>query len=265
MRKARPCLHYRTIFLSDVHLGTRHSQAEMLLDFLRHTESHHLFLVGDIIDNWALKRSWYWAQSHNDVIQKLLRKARKGTQITYIPGNHDEHFRDFCGQRFGSVAVRMEAVHTTADGKRYLVMHGDKFDGVVLYAKWLAHLGDVAYANAIKVNTVFNRIRRRVGLPYWSLSAFLKNRVKRAVEFVGNFEDAVVRNAREARVDGVVCGHIHTAESREIDGIHYCNDGDWVESCTALVEHADGRLELVDWVRDRTRLLQQAELSSEVA
>ncbi len=226
-----------------------------MLDFLRHTHCEHIFLVGDIIDNWALKRSWYWAQSHNDVIQKLLRKARKGTQITYIPGNHDEHFRDFCGQRFANVAVRMEAVHITADDKRYLVLHGDKFDGVVLYAKWLAHLGDVAYTTAVKANTVFNRVRRTLGLPYWSLSAFLKNRVKRAVEFVGNFEEAVVREAHEAGADGVICGHIHTAEFRMIDGIHYCNDGDWVESGTALVEHFDGRMELLDWARDRDRLL----------
>lgn len=244
---------YRTLFVSDLHLGTKHCRADMFLDFLKHTECETLYLVGDIVDNWALKRHWQWRQAHNDVIQKLLRKARKGTRIVYIPGNHDEQFRDFCGQEFGAVAVRRRDVHTAADGKRYLILHGDEFDGVVLYANWLAHLGDVAYTAAIRVNTLFNAFRRRFGLPYWSLSAYLKRRVKRAVEFIGNFEAAVVREARKEEVDGIVCGHIHTAEFREIDGIIYCNDGDWVESCTALGEHADGRLELIDWSAEMAR------------
>lgn len=246
---------FRTIFISDFHLGTRRTQAGQLLDFLKHTESDELYLVGDIIDNWSLKRSWYWAQEHNDVIQKLLRKARKGTRITYIPGNHDSQFRDFCGQQFGNVRVEREAVHTTADGRRYLVLHGDKFDGVVLYAEWLAHLGDVAYSVAVAANVVVNKARRALRMPYWSLSAYLKRRVKRAVEFVSRFETAMARAARRADAQGVVCGHIHTAEERWVDGIHYCNDGDWMESCTALVEHTDGRLELIDWSRDRARLL----------
>ena len=250
-----PRARFRTIFISDFHLGTRRTQAALLLDFLRHTESEELFLVGDIIDNWSLKRSWYWAQEHNDVIQKLLRKARKGTRITYIPGNHDSQFRDFCGQRFGNVSVEREAIHTTADGRRYLVLHGDKFDGVVLYAEWLAHLGDLAYSVAVASNVVVNKARRLMRLPYWSLSAYLKRRVKRAVEFISRFEVAMARAARRADAVGVVCGHIHTAEERWIDGIHYCNDGDWMESCTALVEHPDGRLELIDWSRDRARLL----------
>jgi len=240
-------LKYRTIFISDLHLGTRNSQSDALLDFLKFTECETLYLVGDIIDNWALHRAWFWEQSHNDVIQKLLRKARKGTQLVYIPGNHDEQFRDFVGQAFGNVRVAMQDIHVTADGKRYLILHGDEFDGVVIYAKWLAHLGDRAYTLAITVNRHFNRLRRIFGLPYWSLSAFLKRKVKRAVEFVSHFETAVVREARQHDVHGVVCGHIHTAEMRQIDSIHYCNDGDWVESCTALVEHFDGRLELVAW------------------
>ena len=250
---------YRTIFISDFHLGTRRTQAEQLLDFLRHTESDELYLVGDIIDNWSLARAWYWEQAHNDVIQKLLRKARKGTRVTYIPGNHDSQFRDFCGQRFGNVRVEREAVHTTADGRRYLVLHGDKFDGVVLYAEWLAHLGDMAYAVAVASNVVVNKVRRFFRMPYWSLSAYLKRRVKRAVEFISRFETAMARAARRADAVGVVCGHIHTAEERWIDGIHYCNDGDWMESCTALVEHADGRLELLDWSRDSVRVLREAE------
>lgn len=238
---------FRTIFISDLHLGTKHSNTAEVLEFLKKTDCEHLYLVGDIIDNWALKRKWQWQQSHNDVIQKILRKARKGTRVTFIPGNHDEQFRDFAGQDFGLIKVRRSKVHTTAAGKRYLVLHGDEFDGIVLYARWLAYLGDYAYGWAIFVNRFFNNVRRTLGLPYWSLSAFLKRRVKRAVEFVGNFEQAVVRQARKKNVDGVICGHIHTPEMRTIDGIHYCNDGDWVESCSALVEHYDGRMELIDW------------------
>lgn len=239
--------HFRTVFISDLHLGTKHANTGAILDFLKRTECEHLFLVGDIIDNWALKRKWQWQQSHNDVIQKILRKARKGTRVTFIPGNHDEQFRDFAGQDFGVIKVRKSKIHKTATGKRYLVLHGDEFDGVVLYARWLAYLGDHAYGWAIFLNRYFNSLRRLVGLPYWSLSAFLKRRVKRAVEFVGNFEQAVVREARKHKVDGVICGHIHTPEMRTIDGIHYCNDGDWVESCSALVEHLDGRMELINW------------------
>lgn len=250
MAKIKPLkTRYRTIFISDVHLGTKRSRTDLLLHFLKHTESEKLYLVGDIIDNWALKRRWFWDQSHNDVIQKLLRKGRKGTKIVYIPGNHDEAFRDFTAQRLGGVDIKRNDIHTTAEGKKYLILHGDEFDGVVLYHRWLALLGDRAYEFAVNANHYFNKIRRFFRLPYWSLSAYLKRKVKRAVEFVGNFETAVVRKAKSKNVDGVVCGHIHTPEMRMIDGIHYCNDGDWVESCSALVEHRDGRLELLDWTR----------------
>ncbi len=239
---------YRTIWISDIHLGTKGSQAELLLDFLRCTESKYLYLVGDIFDNWRLRRSWYWPQTHNDVVQKILRKARKGTRVIYIPGNHDEFFRDFCNHRFGKVSVQKEAVHRTADGRKILILHGDEFDGVVLYARWLAFLGDSAYSFALALNTWFNFFRRKLGLPYWSLSAFLKHKVKNAVKYISDFEGAVVKAARSRDADGVVCGHIHTAEIHEVDGILYCNDGDWVESCTALVEHMDGQLEIVRWV-----------------
>ncbi|MEZ5934487.1 MAG: UDP-2,3-diacylglucosamine diphosphatase [Alphaproteobacteria bacterium] len=238
---------YRAIWISDFHIGTRRAQTEMLLDFLKYTESDMLYLVGDIIDNWSLKKTWYWDQSHNDIIQKLLRKARKGTRVIYIPGNHDERFRDFIGARFGRIAVMQNAIHVTVDRKRYLVLHGDEFDGVVKYAKWLAVLGDKAYEAALALNHQLNRMRRRLGLPYWSLSAYLKRRVKKAVQFVSDFERAVVREAKKRDADGVICGHIHTPEISTIDGIHYCNDGDWVESCSALVEHHDGRLELIHW------------------
>ena len=238
---------FRTIFLSDIHLGTRGCQAEMLLDFLKYTESENLYLVGDIIDGWRLRRSWYWSQSHNDVIQKVLRKARKGTRVVYIPGNHDEAARDYVDLHFGGVAVVMDAIHTGADGRRWLVLHGDAFDGVVKYARWLAHLGDWAYNIALTLNTWFNRLRRRLGYSYWSLSAYLKHKVKNAVDYISSFETAVAEEARRHHVDGVICGHIHHAEIRDIDGITYCNDGDWVESCTALVEHADGRMEILRW------------------
>lgn len=242
-----PPVHFRAIFISDIHLGTRRAKTEALLDFLRATESDQLYIVGDFIDNWSLRKAWHWDQMHNDVIQKLLRKARKGTKLIYVPGNHDENFRNFANLRFGRVAVLEEAVHITAGGKRYLVLHGDKFDGVVRFAPWLAKLGDTAYEVSMEFNAVLNRVRRMLRLPYWSLSAYLKNRVKKAVEFISHFEDAVVREARSRNCQGVICGHIHTPDDREIDGIHYLNDGDWVESCTALVEHQDGRFEILHW------------------
>ncbi|MGI9498710.1 MAG: UDP-2,3-diacylglucosamine diphosphatase [Geminicoccaceae bacterium] len=223
---------YRAIWIADFHIGTRRAQTGMLLDFLKFTESDTLYLVGDVIDNWSLKKTWFWTQSHNDVIQKILRKARKGTKVIYIPGNHDERFRDFVGTRFGRVAVVQDAIHITADKKRYLVLHGDEFDGVVKYAKWLAVLGDNAYERALDLNRLLNLVRRKLGLPYWSLSSHLKRRVKQAVQFVSNFEQAVVREARKRNANGVICGHIHTPEISMIDGIHYCNDGDWVESCS---------------------------------
>jgi UDP-2,3-diacylglucosamine pyrophosphatase LpxH len=242
---------YRTIWISDVHLGTRGCKADFLLDFLKHNEAETLYLVGDIIDIWRMRRSWYWAQKHNDVVQKLLRKARKGTRVVFIPGNHDEIFREYVGNPFGGIEVEEEVIHTLADGRRLLVLHGDKFDAVVRYARWLAILGDSAYALTLLANGWFNGLRRRLGYPYWSLSAYLKHRVKNAVEYIGRFEDAVAEEARRRGVDGVVCGHIHKAEIRDMGGITYCNDGDWVESCTALVEHLDGRLEVVSWAEVR--------------
>jgi UDP-2,3-diacylglucosamine pyrophosphatase LpxH len=240
-------MRFRTIFVSDIHLGTRGCKAHFLLDFLRRTESDYLYLVGDIVDGWRLKRTWYWPQSHNDVVQKVLRKARKGTRVVYVPGNHDEGARQFGGLHFGGVAVTGQAIHQTADGRKLLIIHGDQFDGVVRYAKWLAFLGDNAYSVALWFNSVLNGVRMKLGMPYWSLSAYLKQKVKNAVEFVGDFEVALAEEARRQHVDGVVSGHIHHAEIRMIDGILYCNDGDWVESCTALVEHFDGRLEILRW------------------
>ena len=245
--------YWRTIYLSDIHLGTRGCQAELLLDFLKHNESDHLYLVGDIVDGWRLKGGWYWPQSHNDVVQKILRLARKGVNVIYVPGNHDEVVRDFCGVHFGGVVVARDAIHETADGRRFLVIHGDEFDGVVQHAKWLAFLGDWAYRALLASNTLINRVRRRFGFGYWSFSAFAKTRVKKALQFIENFEQAVADEARRRGVDGVICGHIHKAERRMIDGVEYLNDGDWVESCTALVEHADGAMEILEWAKTRGR------------
>ncbi len=245
----RSVKHYRTIFISDIHLGTSGCKAAFLLDFLRWNESETLFLVGDIIDGWKLKKSWYWHQTHNDVVQKILRKARKGTKVIYIPGNHDEFARQYSSLKFGEVAVERRFIHTMADGRKFLVLHGDEFDGVVKYAKWLALLGDWAYTLALNLNTLFNRLRAWLGLPYWSLSAYLKHRVKNAVAFIAQFEEAVAGEAKKLGVDGVVCGHIHHPEIRDIGGIQYCNDGDWVESCSALVEDFAGNLEIITWTR----------------
>jgi len=238
---------YRSIWISDVHLGTRGCQAELLLDFLKRNESEHLYLVGDIVDGWRLKRTWYWPQAHNDVVQKILRRARKGAKVYYVPGNHDEAARDYIGLQFGGVHVVSEVVHTTADGRRFLVTHGDQFDAVVKYARWLALLGDHAYAWLLTANTWFNWARRKMGFSYWSLSAWLKHKAKTAVEFIGKYEEALADEARRRAVDGIICGHIHNAEMRIMGGVLYCNDGDWVESCTALVEHDSGALEIIRW------------------
>jgi len=243
--------HYRAIWISDVHLGTRGCKADYLLDFLRQTESDYLYLVGDIVDGWRLRKAWYCPQEHNDVVQKLLHKARKGAKVFYIPGNHDEMLRDYTGMEFGGIQLVDGVIHTTADGRRLWVTHGDQFDAVVRYAKWLALLGDWAYTTAQTVNYWFNVARRQFGFSYWSLSNFLKHKVKNAVQYIGKFEDAVADEARRREVDGVVCGHIHCAEIRDFDGILYCNDGDWVESCTALVEHRDGQLEILNWAELR--------------
>jgi UDP-2,3-diacylglucosamine pyrophosphatase LpxH len=242
---------FRSVFISDVHLGTRGCQADLLLDFIRQIECETLYLVGDIVDGWKMKGGWYWPQSHNDVVQKILRMARKGCEVIYVPGNHDDRIRDFCGVHFGGVVVARDAIHETADGRRFLVIHGDEFDGVVQHAKWLAFLGDWAYRALLGSNTLINRVRRRFGFGYWSFSAFLKVKVKNALQFIENFELAVAEEARRRGVDGVICGHIHKAESRMIGDVLYINDGDWVESCTALVEHPDGRLEILEWAKAR--------------
>jgi UDP-2,3-diacylglucosamine pyrophosphatase LpxH len=238
---------HRTIFISDTHLGTRGCKAEALADFLQNNACDTLYLVGDIVDGWRLKHRWYWPEAHNRVLEEILHKIDTGTRVIYVPGNHDEVFRDYCGREFAGVELAREAMHETADGRRLLVIHGDQFDGVMAYAKWLAFFGDWAYTRALELNEMCAWVRKTVGLPYWSLSAYLKQKVKNAVEFICHFEDAVIAEARKRGIDGVVCGHIHHAAIRHADGILYLNDGDWVESCTALTEDARGNLEILRW------------------
>ena len=238
---------FRTIWISDLHLGTTGCQARHLLDFLRHTESEYLYLVGDIIDGWQLRRRWYWPQAHNDVVQKVLRKARKGTRVIYILGNHDEFGRHFLKLSFGGIEVCDEAMHETADGRRLLVLHGDLFDAVVQRARWLAMVGDRLHTTVLHLNRWLNALRARLGFPYWSLAKYVKLKIKNAVSYIVDFECAIAAEARRRGANGVVCGHIHKAEIRDIDGILYCNDGDWVESLTALVEGDDGSLRVLSW------------------
>lgn len=235
---------FRTGWISDVHLGTRGSRAELLLQFLREHDFETLYVVGDLIDVWSLRRGIYWPQSHNDVIQKLLRAGRKGTRILYIPGNHDEFVSGFHGD-FGAVTIEPRAIHTTADGRRLLIIHGHELDTVIQNIKWLAYVGDVGYNLLLTLNHPLNALRRLLGMRYWSLSAFVKMKVKDAVSYIGKFEEAIVRYSREDRVDGVVCGHIHSPVIRQIGDVTYYNSGDWVESFSALTEDFDGRIALI--------------------
>jgi UDP-2,3-diacylglucosamine pyrophosphatase LpxH len=240
-------LSVRTLFISDVHLGTKSAQADRLLALLRCCEANTIYLVGDIVDFWKVRRGPHWPQAHNDVLQKLLRKVRKGARLVLVPGNHDEVLRDYAGLRFGGIEIHQDLVHTTARGRRYIVMHGDEFDVVVRTAKWLALLGDKGYEFALWLNRPLNWLRRRLGFGYWSLSAYLKHRVKKAVAFIGAFEEAVASEARRRGVDGIICGHIHSAADRRFHGTHYLNCGDWVESCTAVIETHAGELRMLQW------------------
>jgi len=251
----RTTLRTRSIFISDVHLGFKGCQAQYLLDFLRRVECDTVYLVGDIIDLWALSRSFYWPQAHNDVIRTILGKAKHGTRVVYVPGNHDRIFRDHDGLVMGNVEIQREAVHETADGRRFLVLHGDEFDSIVRASPWLESLGSHAYSVALTANRYVNAVRQRFGYPYWSLAAFMKHKVKNAVQYITGFEKALAAAARERGLDGVICGHIHRAEITEIDGMTYCNDGDWVESCTALVEDFSGRLSLLRWTESQAVLV----------
>jgi UDP-2,3-diacylglucosamine pyrophosphatase LpxH len=238
----------RTLFISDVHLGTRACQAERLLEFLREHPSERTYLIGDIVDFWAMHRGVCWTPAQNTVVQKLLRRARHGERIVFIPGNHDEALRDYLGMSFGDIQVQGEAIHETADGRRLLLVHGDAFDQVTRYHRWVAVLGDVAYNLLVRVNLWLSWIRRTLGTAgYWSLAGFAKRKVKTALSFIFDFEEFAVRHARERGLDGVICGHIHWATIKQVEGLLYANCGDWVDSCSAIVEHLDGRLELIEW------------------
>ena len=254
---------FRTIWISDIHLGTKGCNAAMLIDFLDHTDSETMYLVGDIIDGWRLKKKFYWPPEHNDIVWRVLKRARRGTRIVYIPGNHDEMVRPFCGMNFGGVEIKRADVHTTADERRLLVLHGDEFDTIILAHRWLAFVGDALYHVMMGLNGWVNAIRNGLGLPYWSLSKAAKHKVKNAVEFISKYEEVVARAASERGVDGVVCGHIHTAEMRDFDGIAYYNDGDWVEGCNALVEHFDGTMEILHWSDEIAKREPLAESSQE--
>jgi len=245
--ETREVRRLRALFISDVHLGMRQTRTNQLIDFLRWHEADAMYLVGDIVDGWRLAKSWHWPVEYNELVELLLEKARNGTRMVVLPGNHDEFLREYLGTYFGEIEFVDRTVHTTALGKTYLVIHGDQFDVVVEHAKWLAHVGDWAYRLALRINSVLNWVRRRMGLTYWSLSAWAKHKVKNAVSVIGRFEEALSLEARESGVDGVICGHIHYADMHERLGIHYVNTGDWVESCTAIAETQEGLLELITW------------------
>ncbi len=242
---------FKTVWVSDVHLGTKGSRAKEFLEFLKTIECEKIFLVGDIVDGWQLSKRWYWPQTHNDVVQKILEKAKRGTEIIFIPGNHDEVARDFIGLTMGGIKVKDDDIHFTADGKKFWVVHGDLFDNVIQHARWLAYIGDWAYVFLLKTNAVFNAIRRLFKLPYWSLSQYLKSKVKLAVSFMSAFEKSIATETRRRGCDGVICGHIHKAEMKMVEDIMYANDGDWVESMTALVENFDGKLEIIEWSKTK--------------
>ena len=248
-------MHYRTIFISDIHLGTRDCKADLLNNFLKHNTADRLYLVGDIIDAWKIQQNrWRWRQSHTNVVRRILGHAKRGTEVVFVAGNHDEFLRPMIpyGISFGRIRIVNQADHAGADGLRYLVTHGDMFDGISTIAPWLGFLGDRAYDFILAINTRYNQLCHRIGLGYFSLSSYLKRSVKKAVDYIFRFEQNLADYARKRGYHGVICGHIHTAEIRDIAGIRYMNDGDWVESCTALVEHRDGTWEIVTWheIRD---------------
>jgi len=250
----------RSIFISDIHLGTRACQAERLLEFMRSFSAENVFLVGDIVDFWAMRRNIVWTSAQNTFVQKILRRARRGERVVFIPGNHDEALRDYFGISFGDIEIVGEYVHELADGRRFLLLHGDEFDQITRHHRWLALLGDVAYDFLVRLNALLSFVRRRFGITcYWSLAGYAKRRVKRALQFIFDFENSAIRAARQRGLDGIICGHIHSAVIRKADGISYVNCGDWVDSCTAIVEHFDGRLELVVWDSDHPIVINASE------
>jgi UDP-2,3-diacylglucosamine pyrophosphatase LpxH len=248
-------MRVRAVFISDIHLGFKGCNAELLLEFLHHVEPETLFLVGDIIDVWSMQKTMFWPQSHNNVLRSILGKAKHGTKVIFVPGNHDEVFREFDGAVFGNLEIHKDYVYDTLDGRRMLVLHGDEFDAAVKFSPWLAKFGSRIYDMLLQLNPCVNWVRRLLGKPHWSLSAYLKNTTKKALQYIGSFEDCVVQAATKRGVDAVVCGHIHRAEIRDVGGVLYCNDGDWVESCTSLIEEMDGKLSIMHWRDIREHLM----------
>lgn len=265
MNAVHPARTHRTLFLSDMHLGTKGCQVGQLLHFLASHDAETIYLVGDIIDGWRLGARWYWPDEHNAVLRLLKRKAEQGTRMIYLPGNHDEFVRQFVGSKTDTLEIHENIIHEAADGKRYLVVHGDCFDPVQSKARWLAFLGDSAYVAALAINTVMNKVGRAFGLPYWSFSNWAKMRVKGAVNFIGHYEESLVSAARENDVDGVICGHIHRAAAHDEFGLRYVNCGDWVESCTAAVEHDDGRMEIIGWANLEPGAVEDGESEEAIA
>ena len=264
MESKKSLITYKSLFISDVHLGTKGCQADKLLEFFKFSRSENLYLVGDIIDVWAMQKTFYWPQQHNDVIQKILRKARHGTKVFYIVGNHDEVFRKFIPMHFGDINIVNRVIHETQLGKKYLVVHGDAWDGVMKYAKWLSKLGSIAYGLLLRLNIVINFFRKLRGKSYWSLAKFLKYKVKNAVKYIGEYERTVSDYAKRKKYDGIICGHIHHAEDQNFDGINYLNCGDWVESCTALAEKYDGTFEIIYWDNVRKEFVTEDEEKKEI-
>ncbi|MGR9053547.1 MAG: UDP-2,3-diacylglucosamine diphosphatase [Gammaproteobacteria bacterium] len=239
---------YKTLWISDLHLGSTQCQAGVLLDFLKYNDSEKLYLVGDIIDFWALSKKMYWPTDHNTIIQKILRKARHGTKVIYVPGNHDENVRDYDNYVFGDIVVKKSDIHKTAAGKTFLVVHGDEYDTIAQYHRWIAKLGSAGYDFLLEVNRFLRFVRKWIGVQsHFSLAAFVKFKVKNVVQFISDYEQSIVDTLSDQGLDGVVCGHIHHAEIKMINQFLYINTGDFVESCTAIAEHPDGRLELLKW------------------
>ncbi len=260
MDKIAP-IRVRSVWISDVHLGFRGCQARALLHFLHSVETDYLFLVGDIVDFWSLRKSSFWPQEHTNVVRSILGKAKHNTKVIYVPGNHDEIMREYIGYTFGNIEFHQDYVYETLHGKKLLVLHGDEFDAIVKHSQFIAKLGSWAYDKLLHINHYVNFFRRIFKRNYWSLAKYLKLKVKNAVNYIGSFESALAHLAKDRNVDGVVCGHIHHAEVRYINSVLYCNDGDWVESCSSLIEHKDGRLELLYWAEEFKRY--QAEQSNE--
>ncbi|MDX1811470.1 MAG: UDP-2,3-diacylglucosamine diphosphatase [Gammaproteobacteria bacterium] len=254
---------FRSVFISDVHLGTKDCRAEYLADFLKTIDCETLYLVGDIVDVWSMRSSVYWPQAHNDVIRSILKLAKNGTKVVFIPGNHDEVFRDYVEHNFGNIQIQKRLIHTTADNRRFLVLHGDEFDGIVTCSKLLSFVGDFAYDGLLFCNRTINKFRQKAGLPYWSLANYLKAKVKNAISYISRFEDAAVQAARHDKVNGVICGHIHHANIKEQHNILYCNTGDWVESCTAIAEKHHGELTLIHWTEHKKYLKSDRNLATD--